>query len=77
MVIAKAGLIGNCLRLKSKGSLESEGINDIRGIKTLLPIKSPDAISALITLSPKALINNLVPLNEPFFEDIFLSNIIG
>ena len=57
--MANASLTGNCLSLKSNGNLESEDIIDIRGINTLLPIKSPYAISPSIALSPNALDNSV------------------
>ena len=38
MIIAKAGVVGNCLLMRSKGSLTSEGIKDHLGVKTRCPM---------------------------------------
>ena len=62
MVKANAALTGNCLRFKSKGNPESEGVNVILGKKTQFPAFLPVIISASITRSPKFNTRSLVPL---------------
>lgn len=46
MVIAKAGRTGNCLRLRSNGKPESDGMMVILGRKTEFPVCRPVTILA-------------------------------
>lgn len=72
MIIAKAGLIGNCFLMRSKGSLTSARYQRPSGNENLLPnvlrtLSSllPVAISASMTRLCIPLTTNLVPFAMP------------
>jgi hypothetical protein len=56
-----AGLIGNCILLKSNGNPVSEGIKGILGINTFLPLIH-NIIHRILNIL-YILVNNFKPLN--------------
>ena len=75
--IANAGLLGNCLLLRSNGSPGSDGVNVILGKNTVLPTYFPVIIVASITRWPRDFKRKRVPFNKPRFGFKFLNNRTG
>ena len=77
MVIANAGCIGNCRRLRVKGKVVFEGDKVIRGIKVRNPACFPVIICTSIICFWKEQQINLVPLQRPLDGLRLRNNIIG
>ena len=75
IVIAKAGIIGNCRLFKVNGKFTSLGSKSILGRVVMLPLWLSEIISATKEFVLRAFMINRVPLHNPFLGFKFLKSI--